>query len=423
VKILFTGHCNFDIISNLTDYLKKNMSDVEISVTDIFNPGKEITETDLKRFESVLNFPTKKSIAGYDNKETLKTFSEIMSSNDKRRYLIMNLLLFRYDLIKKYFHSETLERIYSRKMNDFFSKFDIIHMHYLAPGFLSSLKYVDKKKKIILSVWGSDLFQMSGVKDYSSQLEAIDRADIITMYTIEVREVFLSKFGRQYSEKIRLAPFGQPEKIFDSIDSKLNPETKKEFRNKYNIGVDKIIITIGYNASSKQNHIDILKNLNLTDTEIKKKIHAVIPMTYGLQYEKDDYLQKVKNACSACDFGTTMLTDYMSDEDWIKAAAASDIKLNLRETDCMNGAMIESLYAGNIVVNGAWLPYGTLRRRGVHFTELEKVDDIKETIPRLINNFEKEKQKSADNALAIKNFISYENAIKNWVKIYDELRN
>jgi glycosyltransferase involved in cell wall biosynthesis len=332
------------------------------------------------------------------------------------------LLTLRLNELNNYIKSETEEKIYSEKMKDVLRKYDVYHFHYIVPEFLTPLKYIEKNKKVILTFWGSDLYQQSGNDSYRKQNEALERADYITINTPEMQESFLTKFGRDFLPKIRNAYFILNEAKFNRINFCNTPETILNFKKKYNIPLTKKIITIGYNALSKQRHIEIIKTLNSLDPEVMGKIHIVIPMTYGLQFENMDYLKEVKETCDRSEIKTTILTEYISGDELIEFTIASEIKLNLRDTDSMNAALVESLAAGNIVVNGAWLPYGKLRRMGVEYKEVENLNELKKLIPKIINNFEEEKSKVKNNYEIIRNFFSVNNLVRDWINLYDEVK-
>ncbi len=101
---------------------------------------------------------------------------------------------------------------------------------------------------------------------------------------------------------------------------------------------------------------------------------------------------------------------------------ASEIKLNLRDSDSLNASLIESLAAGNIVVNGSWLPYGKLRRLGIIYKEIEKLEDLEFIIPNIIKNFEEEKIKVRNNYNIIRNFFGEKNLVRDWTELYNEIK-
>ena len=77
--------------------------------------------------------------------------------------------------------------------------------------------------------------------------------------------------------------------------------------------------------------------------------------------------------------------------------------LNLRDTDAINASNARICFAGNIVVNGAWLPYGRLKRAGIYFPEVNSFSDINNTVTFIIDN-SKKKRKTSKNKVPIKKY-------------------
>ena len=318
----------------------------------------------------------------------------------------------------KQINSNAEEIIHSEKIRTIFSNFDIFHYHYLAPEYLYNVKYVPNGKKVVMTFWGSDLYQIAGTENYRKQLDSLERADIITVNALEIKETLLAKFGRNLEDKIRFSDFGLDKDKLKKLNAENRVKFISDFRNKYKIQENKVVITVGYSGSSKQKHIEILNTLNTLDERYRKRMFVVIPMTYGLQFEEKGYAETVKKVCNESGFETLILEKYMVDDELAAFTFSSDIKLNLRDTDALNAAMLESLFAGNIVINGAWLPYGKLKRLGIYFREIEKLSGLKEILPFLIDNFEDEKRKASGNAEIIRKNFLYDNLIFDWKEIY-----
>lgn len=421
MKVLFLGHCSYYTVLNLAAAIKRNTEDVKITVADLVKPGGgNLTEVELKKFDEVISLPRKRNIKFGLHDELNETINIL---KDKRiKILLKNLIFLKIGSLKKYIKSETEERKYSTQMREILKKYDVLHFHYIVPGYLNPLNYVDKSKKIIFSYWGSDLFQLDRGKYEKKVYEALGKADYITINTREMQDYFYDKFGKGFSSKVRSAYFILNEKKFEEIKLMNKPDTLHKFKLRNKISTEKKIITIGYNGSSKQKHIEILEILGELDGAVKEKLHIIIPMAYGLEFEAKDYADKVKEAASKTGIGNTIISEYMSSEELIEFVIGSEIKLNLRDTDSMNASLIESLAAGNIVVNGAWLPYGKLERLGIEYKKIERLEDLKEVIPEILKNYEKERIKAERNYQIIRNFFSEENLIVEWKKIYDEIK-
>ncbi len=422
MKVLYLGHCSFYTVSNLAKAIVENSDNVKIYAADLIKPGGgNITKEEMQTFENVIELPRRRNTK-VSREDKRKEIFNIVREHSRRRILSKNIFLLRKSSLKNFVNNETKEKVFSIQMREKLKGYDVYNFHYISPEYLDPLKYIEEDKKIILSFWGSDLFQVIGEENYARQLEALERADYITINPGAMEEVLLSKFGRHLESKIRTTYFVLNWKKFNEIEKKKNSGSASRFRIKNQIPPDKKIICVGYSASAKQRHTEVLKILDKLDSSVSSKFHVVIPMTYGLQYEEKHYLSKVKQACSDVKFGTTILTEYMSSEDLIDFTLASDIKLNLRDTDALNASMVESLFAESIVVNGSWLPYEKLKRLGIFYREVDSLDEIAVLISELINDFDREKAKTKNNPDIIKDFFSPLNIVKDWTSIFTEIQ-
>lgn len=418
MRLLLLGHCSYYTVANLSEAIRNYIPVIKVTAADPVKPGGGLlSEEDGKAFDEVISLPVKRHIK-ISSGNRIHSLSEIFKDKAKRNSLLKNLFLIRFRSVFNQINSNAEEIIHSEKIKSLFSNYDIFHFHYLSPEYLYNVRYIPSDKKVIMTFWGSDLYQISGTENYRKQLEAFDRADIITVNALEIKETVLAKYGRNLEDKIRFSDFGLNEAKLKRLNSENREKYVSDFRKKNNIDANKIVITIGYSGSSKQKHIEILKILDTLDETYKKRIYALIPLTYGLQFEEKDYPEKVKKVSDEAEFETLILENYMTEEELARFTFSSDITLNLRDTDALNASMLESLYAGNILVNGAWLPYGKLRRLGVYFREIDRISELKELIPFLFDNFEKEKSNTSVNAEIIRKNFLYDNFIKDWEAVY-----
>lgn len=421
MKILFLGHCSYYTVGNLAAALKENYSDLKITVADPVKPGgNKITDKEGEIFDEVIYFPGRKDVS-VNKGDKKRSITEILKNHTERNKLFRKIFKLRFKAAAEQILKKAKENEFSKQIRNIFQNYDIFHFHYLSPEYLSAIQFIPDNKKILLTFWGSDLYQVTGVNNYKRQLEGLARADLITVNALEIKEAVLTKFGRDLYPKLRDADFRLSKEKLNRIDKRKKENAVSCFKMKHGIQEEKIIITLGYSASSKQRHVEILNILNELDEKIKNKIFVVIPMTYGLEHEDEDYSEKVKSACERMSFGTKILVDYMVGDELVDFIISGEITLNLRDTDALNAAMLESLYSGNIVVNGAWLPYGKLRRLGIYYKEIELKKELKSVIPEILENIEQEKKNALVNKEIIsKNFL-YEYTISEWKKIYDEL--
>lgn len=416
-QVLYLGYVGYSALSKLARSIREYSDDFSITAADPIMPDGTLPCEDENSFDKIIKLPKKRE-THFNSGQKRATFIRLVKDSSKRKAVIRKMMFGKQ--LNHYIESETEESLFSVKAKRTLEGFDIFHFHYAAPEFLTWLKYVPIGKKIIISLWGSDLFQSQGVKNYKSQLKAFEKADFITLNTNEMNEFFLNKFGRNFQTKVRRAYFVLDDCRFEKIDSGINEPLKDKFRKAHGISPEKRIVVVGYSSASKQRHIEILRVLGRLDQQVKNRIHLVIPMMYGHQYEDRGYIDKVKEETTLSGMTNTILEKYLNGEELHEYIAASDIKLNLRETDSMNAALVESLIAGNIVVSGAWLPYKILKKAGAVFHEVDEIEELEKLLPKIIENFDFEKARTKNNSPIIRKFFSKENLVKDWINIYKE---
>ena len=135
--------------------------------------------------------------------------------------------------------------------------FDVYHHHSLEPARLGLLSVLPPTAQTVLSVWGSDLMRIAGTSDYVDQLAACNRADVITVTSVEIREILLSKFGRHLAPKVRLALLGVT--LLDEVDQCRGQ--RAAFLESCGLPEDCITVCVGNNANRGNQHVEVLQQL------------------------------------------------------------------------------------------------------------------------------------------------------------------
>ncbi len=423
LKILFLGHCSYFHVQNIAALLKENLDNLHIAGANMIRPdGKKVTDNDLGSFDEFVSLPRKREVA-VSSADKRNELLKSLSGGSLQKSILRDAFRLRFGLAAKHLSASAEERKYSAIMREIFSRYDVFHFHFIGKELLMPLKYIDKDKVVVLHVWGSDLLNSGGIESYVAQHEAIRRADYIIINTLEMTQYFLAKFGREFAPKIRNAFFVIDNDMMDRIANSNAALLRKKFIERYGIEESKIIVEAGYNASKFQNHIEILGQLNLLPGQMKEKIHVVIPMTYGLGANSGDYMNAVKKAAADSSFSTTVIDKFITPEEVLELIASTEIKLNLRETDNLNTAMIESFCSDTVAVNGAWMPYGTLRRIGVYYRELGTIKNLKKEMEYLIDNLDCERSKTRNNSKIIREFFDNSKVAVDWINAYEDIKN
>lgn len=349
--------------------------------------------------------------------EILKYMFKMDFIKDYYKEIFINCLEGKCKILKSF--KITINR---QLLNDRFSKvlnsYDIINFHSLSPGMLSFAKYINPDKKIILSFWGSDLYQINGIKNYYEQFEALGKADLITVQSYEMQLVVLSKFGSAVKGNIVRALFGINDSVFDRLDVIMNSGIDQNFLKNYAIPENKIKVTICYCGNPVCNHIPIINELEKIDSETKSKIHLMVPMTYG--HFSQEYFDEVKFKLDKIKITYTLLKEYLPYEDVLKMRAYSNIMIMMNKSDALSQSVSEFLYAENLLISAAWLPYSPFRLQGVFMSESD-FPGLSAMVSNAVINYQSLKANLKDNPQKVKSFTAFSKIWKPWADLLESL--
>ncbi len=406
-KILVLGLGQNNFLSYLYASLKRSNDDFFISAP----------------FFADLNYTNKDESWMYNNEviKNEKSFSLIIKS------ILSNLVslhfyqtfFFIFFVEKKLYKSlhfirqHILAKAYFLNNNNFRS-YDTFHFHFMQYSYLRELFLVPKNKKIVCSFWGSDLLRTDDILNFYFVKKALNKASIITCQSAELREIILSKFGRNLFEKIEINMFPVDSKTYNQMDLMAdNQEIISEFKNKFGYSTDKFNMLIGHNASPFNNHLAIIKAIQ--HSIYTERVHLIINLNYGLSHrEKASYKKKLIKALSKSPFAYTIIEDYFSKEELALSRLATDVFIHLPISDALSGTLLEMLYASCSVITGSWLPYKTFTNANLRYHEVNDFTTIADKMDYILNNFEAEKESIKENNSNIKNHFLTDAIIKKW---------
>lgn len=301
--------------------------------------------------------------------------------------------------------------------NKSFKDIDIFHFHYIQYSYLRELFLIPKDKNIVCTFWGSDLLRTSDILNFYFVKKALNRATTITCQSLEMREIILSKFGRNLLNKIKIAQFPVDRKIYDEMDANIqNKALIKSFREKYGYSLTKKNILVGHNGSKNNNHEKIIQALS--GSACKDKCHLIVNLNYAISSdEKKDYVPRLEKLLNESGFTFTVNDTFFSKEELAISRLATSIFIHMPISDALSGTLTEMLYANNSVITGSWLPYKTFKKIGLQYHEVYDFDELPIILDALMADFEKEQLQSATNKKAIQDYFFNENCIMNWSKI------
>lgn len=289
----------------------------------------------------------------------------------------------------------------------------VVNLQFVTPTFLFLLPFISNTfSKIILSYWGSDLLRCSRLS-FIAIKPLIKKANIITFETEEVRRIFLEKMHnmyKKYENKTQIVKFGIS--LLDNID-RIIDDSLLSFANKYKIDRTRKCIAIGYNRGKFHQHIKILNSIINSGID-KNKIFVVFPWTYGTIDEK--YQDAIKNTIGNR-YDYVFLDAKLTDDEIACLRKISDMLIQVQTTDSFSSTMLETLYAGNEVITGSWLPYNEIYDRGIIMRSVRSVEEVGNEIKNFLEKPLEESVKNQNKKL-IYQMSSWENNIMSWVNLY-----
>jgi len=321
--------------------------------------------------------------------------------------------------IIKSFKNSLKHQLLKERFSPILNNYDIINFHSLSPSTLQFTDFIKPDKKVIHSFWGSDLYQINGIKNYFGQINALKRADIITLHSFEMELTVLAKFGSVIKGKIVRALFGINDSVFDRLDKIKERGLDTDFLEKYLIPGNKIKVTICYCGNPVCNHIPIINELEKLNETIKEKIHLMVPMTYG-NYSID-YLEEVKSLLHRSKITFTLFEKYLPYEDVLKMRVYSDIMIMMNKSDALSQSVSEFLYAENLLISAAWLPYSPFRLKEIFMYESD-FPGLSEIVSNAVKNQQLLKNSLKENPQKVKKLTAFSNLWQQWPEMLENLK-
>lgn len=290
--------------------------------------------------------------------------------------------------------------------------FDIVHLHYI--GNINILKYTYKffrraTKKLVLTFWGSDILTLEK-QDADKIKKLIEVSDCITASTDEMKDRLNLYFPHEMRGKFYKTFFGN--ELFDLLDKGYDIGDKAYIED--TIDSKKRNIVIGYNASKRQQHIPIIRELLKLDKETREIINLIIPMTYG---EEDlSYRKSIEQLLQSSGFKWTILDEYMDFDKTIFLKKNADLFIHGQISDALSSSVLEYLVFETPVLNPVWIPYKEWQEKGIRFEKYSSFDELPNKIKDIIFG---EGLNYTNREVILKNF-SWSAQKNNWIYIYKD---
>lgn len=294
----------------------------------------------------------------------------------------------------------------------FLKKYDAIHIHSVKKIESVYARLLRKKcKRLVCTIYGSDFYRINDFeKKKLSKL--FENSDYITIETSKTISDFNDFYNNAFSDKIVNIRFGIAS-LEEMQKLQRDDQHVRKLKINFEIPQNSFVITVGYNATKEQHHLDILDQLKKIENILPDNYYIVIPLGYGdLNYGRRvaEYLKEtgLKGIC---------LFDFYTNDIIAQLRMISNIMIQLQDTDSLSSSMLEYLYADNIIVTGAWLPYKEIEK---YIVQIDSIDVLDTYMEDIIDNWKNKIECLKDTDyidFLEKNFI-WRNVKKAWVKLY-----
>lgn len=299
------------------------------------------------------------------------------------------------------------QRLIRKKSLKLNVEFDYIIVIFGNPFYLKcAKKMMNNKTKLIVWYIGSDLLRIT----HRKQNSLIRLTNSLKPINVCVNQKLDNAFKALINDKgcDLICDFGISS--IATIDSYLKKKSllKESF---LKIDPDLYTIAIGYNACSAQQHQAVIDSLVTLDADVKSKICLVLPMTY---HGEKKYIESIKRLLLASGFKYLVLEDFLNSDEMAKLWCSIDMLIHAQTTDALSASMLEALYAGCNVLNGAWLEYSELEKWGISVQTFTHFCDIPNIVKSNLTN------KNEFNSLIRKRiyeYASWDACIKKWKEI------
>ena len=292
--------------------------------------------------------------------------------------------------------------------------FDFCHIHFVDPLWGLILPRCKTLGRMIASFWGSDLF-CSTFLMRCLQKKIMKKAFKITLLTQNMQLCFSKFYGSVFNDKVWRVRFGVSN--LELIKESVQMPAANDFKTKFGIPSNKILIACGYNSSKAHQHLKILTSLDALDPELKSSCYLLFPMSYG--FSGTDYQQEILSLMEKYHLCGKVLSDYLPDKDVASLRLATDIFINVQTTDAISASMLEHLCAGNIMISGNWLNYLELEEAEILYFKVNSTEELAAIVTNCLTNIQELKNKCLiQNSQTIYDRFTWNHIKDPWLALY-----
>ena len=294
-------------------------------------------------------------------------------------------------------------------------KFDIVHIFFLHVFYVFIFRSIRRNtKSIIITIFGSDFYRN---KIWSKKVKGIllRRADKITTTNPQTAEDLFGYYNSLDPAKKQVVRFGNNN--LSIIDRCKKLKHREQMAHALNLPSEKKIIVVGYSANHVHQHIEILEQIKKLDEKLKEQVCLVFPLTYG-NY-KHSIANEIEYSLRNSTFSYRLIKDLLSVEELAGLRVVTNVFISLPLSDQLSRTLKESIYAGNTVITGNWLPYRILDDAGVDYFKIDNLNELPGLISDVLNentNYQIDREKNKE---IIAQDSQWSKKIIDWLALYD----
>jgi hypothetical protein len=352
LRLLIIGDINNQYIENFSLSLKNYDNTIEI---DIVNPVsiKEITCAKDSPYRKIFAYPQ------------------------------LNPLISKIPKLRGWINIRNLNKTI-KHINENIDEYSVV----LLQGFWLTHCYIFSRLNItnifsIGAIWGSDFYKR---QKEDKLFATIDKCNLVVISTEEMVKDVL-KVKQIEKRKIRNCLFGLAplQHLFEFQNI-----TSKQSKKILGIEEDAFTILCGYNGSQNNQHLKIISEFSEIKSELPEKAKLILPITYGTTAK---YKAELIKALETSGLEYIIYEDYLSDEQVAHLRKATELMVQIPVTDAFSGSFQEHLFAQNIVIAGNWLPYQSLKEKGIYYETIKNVGELREKLLFILHNLAEIKNK------------------------------
>lgn len=232
--------------------------------------------------------------------------------------------------------------------------------------------------RVVGVAYGSDILRRRRWRDWAlgPALEALDH---IAATNDNVISAIRESFPRLPTSKLSVIRFGLP--VIDELRDVILPaRDKRDVKVALGLDPDRITVALGYSATAGQRQVELIEGLSRRCDSLPG-IQFIAPIQYGAMAVKCAVLEACKNANERCGRARFVpLTDFYDVHQSALLRLATDALINHSISDAFSGTVLETIYAGNLVLAARHLPYQAMPGAGTSIWFYHNVADLAEML-------------------------------------------